>query len=151
MLLNILAYKWNNIEIIGILAGIFIMVSFIPKKAPIIRSINFFGCVIFATYGILIQSIPVYAINGALAIIQVVYLTIYYVQYRKNKNSNIYDIYKNKFDELEKKYATENNEMKNDIEKLEDYFIDIIKEKDEKINKLSQKNEKENISKEGNL
>lgn len=144
MFLNILASKWNNIELVGIFAGIFIMVSFLPKKAVLIRVINFFGCILFATYGICIDAPSVYAINGTLAVIQIVYLTIYFIQYKKSKKINIYDEYKNKFSELDEKYAKENNNMKDDIKELENYFINIIKEKDEKINKLTKKEEKKN-------
>lgn len=58
-------------EIIGILAGIVVLLSFIPKKLEYIRIINILGCILFVIYGIGINSISIWLTNGVLGIIHI--------------------------------------------------------------------------------
>lgn len=58
-------------EIIGILAGIVVLLSFIPKDIKYIRIINIIGCILFVIYGIGINSISIWLTNGILGVIHV--------------------------------------------------------------------------------
>ncbi len=58
-------------EIIGVLAGIVVLLSFVPSNIKIIRIINILGCVLFIIYAIGIKSISVAGTNGALLFVHV--------------------------------------------------------------------------------
>lgn len=58
-------------EIIGILAGVIVLLSFIPKDIKYIRIINIVGCILFVIYGIGIHSISIWLINGILGAIHI--------------------------------------------------------------------------------
>ena len=58
-------------EIIGILAGIVVLLSFIPKDLKYIRIINIIGCILFVIYGIGINSISIWLTNGILGVIHI--------------------------------------------------------------------------------
>ena len=58
-------------EIIGILAGIVVLLSFIPKELKYIRIINIMGCILFVIYGIGINSISIWLTNGILGVIHI--------------------------------------------------------------------------------
>lgn len=64
-------------EIVGILAGLFVLGSFLMKGEIKIRFVNIFGAALFVTYGILIKSVSILAINSALIVVQLYYLTKY--------------------------------------------------------------------------
>ena len=65
----------DTTETIGYIATIVLVVSFLPRKIAYIRSINFFACVIFITYGILLGlKWPIIISNGVIAVIQLYYL-----------------------------------------------------------------------------
>lgn len=61
-------------EIIGILAGIVVLLSFIPQKIKYIRIINIIGCILFVIYGIGINSVSIWLTNGILGIIHIYHL-----------------------------------------------------------------------------
>lgn len=63
-----------NIELLGLLATVFVLVSFLFKDLKNIRRINIAGCILFVAYGIALQSWSVWILNGALAIIHIVKL-----------------------------------------------------------------------------
>lgn len=58
-------------ELLGILATIFIFISFTTSDMRHCRMINSIGCVIFIAYGILIGSISTCVLNGGLLILQI--------------------------------------------------------------------------------
>ncbi|MFT3903932.1 MAG: uroporphyrinogen decarboxylase [Niabella sp.] len=67
----------NYVEWVGYVAMALLVLSFIPKKLRLIRFINFFGCLFFVTYGILLGwKWPIIISNGLIAVIQVYYLVI---------------------------------------------------------------------------
>ena len=72
-------------EIMGILAGLFVLGSFLMKGEIKIRFVNLLGAILFVTYGILIGSLSVSVINGALVIVQIYYL----VKYQRSKKNEI--------------------------------------------------------------
>ncbi len=142
-LLNIIlssqnSQKFDLKELIGIAAGVFILASFIPKKEQIIRFINIFGCLFFIIYGAVMPSplISVIIINSTLLILQVVYLSIYFVnKKKKSANDKNAEIIK-QFDAL-KEYLS--NEKLTELNKLKEKVVCILKEQDEIILKLCKK------------
>lgn len=62
------------IEIIGIIAGLIVLGSFLLKGERKIRSVNIFGAVVFVVYGILISSYATMLLNGGLIIVHIYYL-----------------------------------------------------------------------------
>ena len=62
------------IEILGIVATLFVLLSFLFNKQKTIRIVNIIGAVVFVVYGILINSISVWLLNGALIGIHIYYL-----------------------------------------------------------------------------
>lgn len=74
------------IEFVGIMASVFVLISFVFKNQLIIRSINLVGCVLFVIYGLLIHSLSIWILNGVLIFIQCYYIVKYILS---NKKSNI--------------------------------------------------------------
>lgn len=62
------------IEIIGILASVIVLISFLMKNINAIRLINILGAILFVIYGIMIKSVATWFLNGALIIIHFIYL-----------------------------------------------------------------------------
>ena len=58
-------------EIIGIIATLFVLVSFLFTNEKRIRQVNIIGAAIFVGYGIYISALSVYVLNGALVIIHI--------------------------------------------------------------------------------
>ena len=58
-------------EIIGIIATLFVLVSFLFTNEKRIRQVNIIGALIFVAYGIIISALSVYLLNGALVIIHI--------------------------------------------------------------------------------
>ena len=58
-------------EIIGIVATLFVLLSFLFTSEKRIRQINIIGAAIFVVYGVIIGALSVYVLNGALIIIHV--------------------------------------------------------------------------------
>jgi len=59
----------NVHEIIGIIATLFVLLSFLFTAEKRIRQVNIIGAAIFIVYGILITAHSVYILNAALIII----------------------------------------------------------------------------------
>ena len=69
-------------EIVGYLASIVVLLSFLMKEVKRLRMVNIIGCLLFTTYGILLDfSIPIIVTNTAIIVINVVYLV------KLNKNA----------------------------------------------------------------
>ena len=58
-------------EIVGIIATLFVLISFLFTTEKRIRQFNIIGAVLFLVYGIIMQAISVYVLNGALIIIHI--------------------------------------------------------------------------------
>lgn len=58
-----------NYEIIGTIATIFVLISFLMKGEKRIRIINIIGALLFVIYGVLINAFSVWLLNGALVLI----------------------------------------------------------------------------------
>ena len=57
------------VELIGIVATLFILFAFSLNDKKAIRAVDSIGAILFVIYGILIGSISVWLLNGALIII----------------------------------------------------------------------------------
>lgn len=58
-----------NYEVIGTLASVIVLISFIVKGEKNIRLINIIGAFVFAIYGLLINAFSVWFLNGMLILI----------------------------------------------------------------------------------
>lgn len=58
-----------NWEILGTLASIIVLISFLMKGEFKIRVVNIFGAICFVIYGIMINAFSVWFLNGALVLI----------------------------------------------------------------------------------
>ena len=63
--------KW---EILGTLASIIVLISFLMKSEKKIRIINIIGAIMFVIYGLLINAFSIWFLNGALVFIHIYYL-----------------------------------------------------------------------------
>lgn len=61
-------------EILGTLASIIILISFIPKNITKIRFINLIGSILFVIYGMTINSFSVILLNVMLITVHTYYL-----------------------------------------------------------------------------
>ncbi len=66
----------NPTEIIGYLASLFVLLSFLFKDIRTLRIVNSIGCACFVIYGVLLSSIPVIVTNVAILIINAYYLFV---------------------------------------------------------------------------
>ena len=62
-------------EIIGLVAGCFILLSFLMKGVKWIRIVNIIGAIGMVIYGATINSLTTIIINGTLVIIHLIFLT----------------------------------------------------------------------------
>lgn len=63
-----------NIEILGTLASVIILISFMMKDVVKIRLINILGSICFIIYGFFISSFSVLLLNGILILVHIYYL-----------------------------------------------------------------------------
>lgn len=63
-----------NYEILGTIASLFVLISFLMKGEKNIRLINIIGAFIFVIYGILISAFSIWFLNGVLLIIHIIKL-----------------------------------------------------------------------------
>ena len=66
----------NLTEIIGYLASLFVLLSFLFKDIRTLRIVNSVGCAFFVVYGVLLSSIPVIVTNVAILLINGYYLFV---------------------------------------------------------------------------
>ncbi len=67
--------KFGYTEIIGYVASVVILISFLMKNMKALRIINSIGCFLFIIYGVLINnSIPIIFTNTAIVGINIYYL-----------------------------------------------------------------------------
>ena len=74
------------IEIIGYVGMAFVLGSFLMRKIQWVRIVNMVGATLSLVYGILTQTWPTAALNGALLIINSMYVIIYLDKTRRKKN-----------------------------------------------------------------
>lgn len=74
-------------EGIGILASVFVLVSFLFSNERKTRIINIVGAVIFVVYGIILPAYATSVMNGALIVVHIVKLTKDSLSKKKNADS----------------------------------------------------------------
>lgn len=72
-----------NYEIIGLTATLFVLLSFLMKRIELVRFINIIGAALFVVYGICINALSTWLLNGILIVIHIVYLTTYLIKKKK--------------------------------------------------------------------
>jgi uncharacterized protein with PQ loop repeat len=66
---------FSSTEIIGYIASLGVLLSFLMKNMKTLRIVNSFSCAIFIVYGFLLQySVPIIITNGAILMINLYYL-----------------------------------------------------------------------------
>ena len=75
-------------EWLGIVASIFILVSFLTSNQIKTRIINSIGCVVFVVYGFLLPTYSTAFMNAAMLVVHAVFLIKYIVKKRKDKNKD---------------------------------------------------------------
>jgi len=60
-----------NYEILGTIASVLVLISFLMKGEKKIRLVNIFGASCFVIYGILINAFSVWFLNGTLLLIHI--------------------------------------------------------------------------------
>jgi uncharacterized protein with PQ loop repeat len=67
--------SFSPAEIVGYIASLFVLVSFLMKDIKKLRLINSVGCMLFVIYGVLLNfSIPIILTNTAILIINTIAL-----------------------------------------------------------------------------
>lgn len=61
-------------ELIGILAGVMVLFSFVLTGEWKIRMVNIFGAVLFVIYGVLMDALSIWLLNGILIFVHLYYL-----------------------------------------------------------------------------
>lgn len=65
----------DTTEIVGYMATVLLVTSFLPRNVRYIRVINFFACLVFVIYGVLLGlKWPIIISNGLIALIQLCHL-----------------------------------------------------------------------------
>lgn len=68
--------EFNFVEIVGYLASLGVLTSFLLKDINKLRIVNTIGCILFIFYGILLNtSWPIIITNVSITVINVFYLT----------------------------------------------------------------------------
>lgn len=60
-----------NVELLGTIASILVLISFLMKGERKIRIVNIFGALIFVIYGLIINAFSVWFLNGSLLLIHI--------------------------------------------------------------------------------
>lgn len=76
------------IDIVGYIGMGFVLLSFLMKDVKWIRIVNMIGGVLSCVYGIVTKTIPTAALNGALIIINLVYLIIIFRKEKKSRKES---------------------------------------------------------------
>jgi hypothetical protein len=64
-------HKMSKIELIGLVATLFVLCSFLMSGERQIRIINIFGATLFVIYGALLKAPSVWLLNGALLFVHI--------------------------------------------------------------------------------
>lgn len=60
-----------NIELLGTIASVIVLISFLMKNEKQIRLVNIIGAFIFVIYGISINAFSVWFLNGSLCFVHI--------------------------------------------------------------------------------
>jgi len=59
---------------IGVIASIFVLISFLFRNIRTIRLISIVGCIVFVVYGVMINAFAVWLLNGILILVHIFFL-----------------------------------------------------------------------------
>lgn len=76
-----------NWEILGTIASLIVLVSFLMKGEKNIRLVNILGAVMFTGYGVMINAFSVWFLNGALVLIHIYKLIKQKILKKKDKEN----------------------------------------------------------------
>jgi len=65
---------FSTVESIGIAASILVLISFLMKEIRIIRTISVVACVVFVIYGLLLDALSIWILNGLLIFVHIFFL-----------------------------------------------------------------------------
>lgn len=65
-------------ELLGTIASVIVLISFLMKGERNIRIINILGALIFVVYGVMINAFSVWFLNSGLIIVHIYYLYKFY-------------------------------------------------------------------------
>jgi len=74
----------DAVEWVGIIASVFVLISFMMRDIRVIRIIGIIACIVFVAYGLLIDAVSIWLLNGILIFIHLFYLI---AAARKGKSS----------------------------------------------------------------
>lgn len=80
-------FGMDTIELIGLAASVLVLVSFLMKEVRVIRTIGIAACVFFVAYGVLIDALSIWLLNGILIFVHLYYL----IKSRKYKGDKKHD------------------------------------------------------------
>lgn len=84
-LLEISFWEILQNEWLGIVASVFILVSFLTSNQIKIRIINSIGCIAFIIYGFMLPAYSTAFMNSAMLIVHIVYLAKHFIKRHKEK------------------------------------------------------------------
>jgi predicted membrane protein len=64
----------DNIEIIGYIASVLVLLSFVMREIRWIRIISIVSCLFWIAYGLMIDALPIWMLNAALIFIHIFFL-----------------------------------------------------------------------------
>ncbi|MFV0448149.1 MAG: hypothetical protein ACK5MF_06770 [Vibrio sp.] len=82
----------QTIEIMGYAASIMVAISLTMKDIVKLRVLNFIGCALFASYGLIIGALPVVAANTFIAVVNVYYLVAMYREKKATEAEGIQNL-----------------------------------------------------------
>ena len=92
--IEILKNEW-----LGLIASVFILISFLTSNQIKTRIINLVGCVIFIVYGIILPAYSTAFMNAAMIVVHAVFLIKHFKEKKKNRLLN--DVAKDNDPEIE--------------------------------------------------
>lgn len=65
----------NFVDIVGYLASVLVLSSFLARSITLLRIINSIGCAVFVVYGVMLNNaLPIIVTNGLIILINMYYL-----------------------------------------------------------------------------
>ncbi|WP_299015623.1 hypothetical protein [uncultured Photobacterium sp.] len=78
---------FNMVEMVGYASSLMVAISLMMKDIVWLRILNFIGCVLFTTYGFMIDAFPVVVTNGFIACVNIYFLAK--MQQERSKQANM--------------------------------------------------------------
>ncbi|WP_100753832.1 YgjV family protein [Vibrio salilacus] len=79
----------DMVEILGYAASIMVAISLTMKDIVKLRVLNFIGCALFTSYGLMIDAWPVVVTNGFIACVNVYFLAKMQIEKKSEQVKNV--------------------------------------------------------------